>query len=311
MTGRAAPEAESACERASPSVPDAEEAPGRPAEPPRRSVSSPVLVIRPTSGWVAMRLGELWTHRELLWVLIKREITVRYKQTLIGGAWAIIQPAATMLLFWVVFRAVAHVPSDGVPYPLFAFTGLVLWQLFSRALAEASLSLVANERIVTKVYFPRLLVPTSVVLSGLLDFLIALVVLVALIVGYGHEAHRATLLAPCFVLLAVLCALGITYWLAALNVAYRDVRYVLPFLTQFLLYATPIAYPISEVPAKWRGFVALNPMAGVVEGFRWTLLGTRPPSALFLGVSVATVLALFLSGAAYFKRVERTIADTI
>jgi lipopolysaccharide transport system permease protein len=274
-------------------------------------VSLPTFVIRPHHGLVAIDLGELWAYRELLWTLVWRELKVRYKQTAIGAAWAVVQPAFSMVLFAVVFGRLAQMPSDGAPYALFAFAALVPWQFFSRALTEASMSLIAQDRLVTKVYFPRMLVPTAVVLSGVADLAIALLLAVALMLYYGYPPGPAFAVLPPFILLAVLAASGISLWLAALNVEFRDVRYVLPFLTQLWLYATPVVYPSSLIPAKWRLLAALNPMCGVVEGFRWAILGTRPPDLAGLAVSVAVSLVLLVTGAAYFRRVERTMADRI
>ncbi|HXU81101.1 MAG TPA: ABC transporter permease [Polyangia bacterium] len=280
-----------------------------PAPPP--AVNLPTFVIRPHRGLVALDLGELWAYRELLWTLVWRELKVRYKQTAIGAAWAVVQPAFSMVLFAIVFGKLAQLPSDGAPYPLFSYAALVPWQFFSRALTEASMSLIAQDRLVTKVYFPRMMVPSAVVLSGVADLAIALLLALALMLYYGHPPGPAFAAIPLFVLLAVIAACGISLWLSALNVSYRDVRYVLPFLTQLWLYATPVVYPMSLIPQKWRLWAGLNPMCGVVDGFRWCILGTRAPDLGVLAVSSAVSVVLLVSGAAYFRHVERTMADRI
>ena len=241
--------------------------------PQQENLDSPVLVIRPTSGFVPLDLHELWNYRELLYFLTWRDIKVRYKQTIMGIAWAVIQPLFMMLIFTVFFGRLAKIPSDGLPYPIFVFTALLPWQMFSRALTDASTSLVVNERLITKVYFPRLLVPASAVLASLVDFTIALVLLVGMMFYYGIVPTGAVWTLPLFILLALMTALGIGFWLSALDATYRDVRYTLPFLTQLWLFATPVVYPASMVPDNWRLLYGLNPMAGVVEGFRWALLG--------------------------------------
>jgi homopolymeric O-antigen transport system permease protein len=271
----------------------------------------PVTVIQPTHGWAALRLGELWEYRELLYFLTWRDVKVRYKQTALGAAWAILQPLLTMLVFTLVFARLAKMPSDGIPYPLFAFAALLPWQLFSYSLNQASSSLVASQQLIKKVYFPRLVIPISAVLGGLVDFALAFVVLVAMMVWYGAVPGRAILALPLFLLLAVATALAVGLWLATLNVEYRDVRYTIPFLTQFWLFATPIAYPASLVPERWRPLFGLNPMAGVVEGFRWCLLGTETAPGPMVWVSAAVVAVLLASGLVYFRRMERTFADVV
>ncbi len=269
------------------------------------------IVIRPNSGWMPLDLHQLWEYRELLYFLTWRDVKVRYKQTVLGVAWAVIQPLFMMLIFTLFFGRLAKIPSDGLPYPIFAFTALLPWQLFSRALTDASTSLVANERLITKVYFPRLLVPTSAVMASLVDFAIALVLLVGLMLFYGIVPTVAVTMLPLFILLALTTALGIAFWLSALDAQYRDVRYTLPFLTQFWLFATPVVYPASLVPDGWRLLYGLNPMAGVVEGFRWALLGRgETPDPIQL-VSIMASLALFIGGLYYFKRMEKNLADVI
>jgi len=269
------------------------------------------MFIRPASGWVAINLIELWEYRELLYFLTWRDIKVRYKQTVLGAAWAVIQPFGMMLVFTVFFGRLVGVPSDGLPYPIFAYTALLPWQLFSRALTDASTSLVINERLITKVYFPRLLIPLSAVLASLVDFAIAFVLLLGMMVFYGIVPTGSVLMLPLFVLLALMTALGIGFWLSALNAQYRDVRYTLPFLTQFWLFATPVVYPSSLVPEQWRLLYGLNPMTGVVEGFRWALLGKTGVPDVMLAVSAIAVLATFIGGLYYFSRVEETLADVV
>src|SRR2546423_2744972 len=270
----------------------------------------PPLILRPGGGWTSLGLRELWEYRELLYFLVWRDIKVRYKQTVLGGAWAIIQPFFMMIVFSLFFGRLARVPSDGVPYPVFTFCALLPWQLFAQALSESSNSLVANERLITKVYFPRLVVPLSAVLGGLVDFAIAFVVLGLMMAYYGITPHFAVLTLPLLVLLAVMTAFGVGLWLSALNVQYRDVRYTITFLTQFWMFATPIAYPSSIVPERCRPLYGFNPMAGVVEGFRWALLGTRPPGAM-LAVSVVAVIMILVGGLYYFRRMEETFADVV
>jgi len=275
------------------------------------SLPSSTVIIRPSSGWVPLNLAELWEYRELLYFLTWRDIKVRYKQTVLGAAWAVIQPFGMMLVFTIFFGHLVGVPSDGLPYPIFAYTALLPWQLFSRALTDASTSLVVNERLITKVYFPRLLIPMSAVLASLVDFAIAFVLLLGMMVFYGIVPTGSVLMLPLFVLLALMTALGIGFWLSALNAQYRDVRYTLPFLTQFWLFATPVVYPASLVPEQWRLLYGLNPMTGVVEGFRWALLGkTGAPDAM-LAVSAIAVLTIFIGGLYYFSRVDETLADVV
>jgi lipopolysaccharide transport system permease protein len=271
---------------------------------------APVFQIRPRTGWVWVNWRELWDARDLLVLLVGRDIKLRYKQTALGAAWALLQPLLTMAVFSVVFGRLAGVPSDGIPYPLFAYCGLVPWQLFVHALSESAKSLVANEPLITKVYFPRLVIPVAAVLAGLMDFAVASVLLAGLMVYYGWLPTVAMVTLPALVVLALATALAVGLWLSALNVEYRDVRYTIPFLIQFWLFATPIAYPGSLVPAPWRALYGLNPMAGVVEGFRWALLGGPAPGPM-LGVSAGTVLVLLIGGLIYFRRMERTFADVV
>ena len=272
---------------------------------------SPVLVIKPTYGWVSLGLHSVWEHRELLYFLTWRDIKVRYKQTVLGIAWAVLQPFLLMVVFSVFFGRLAKVPSDGFPYPLFTFCGLLPWQLFAHALTESSNSLVANERLITKVYFPRLVIPLSAVLTGLVDFIFAFLVLLGMMIHYGVMATSVLWTLPLFILLAVATALGVGLWLSALNVQYRDVRYTIPLITQCWLFLSPVAYPSSIVPEPWRLLYGVNPMAGVIEGFRWALLGKADPPGTMLAVSVMVTVLLLIGGLFYFRRMEKTFADIV
>jgi lipopolysaccharide transport system permease protein len=271
----------------------------------------PISVIRPSTGFLKLNLGEVWRYRELLYFLVWRDIKVRYKQTALGAAWAVLQPVMTMVVFSIFFGRLAKVPSDGIPYPIFAFAALLPWQLFAFALSESSNSLVSNQNLITKVYFPRLVVPMSSVLAGLVDFAIAFVVLLGMMLYYGIVPTRAIVVLPLFVLLAVMTALSVGLWLSALNVKFRDVRYTIPFLTQLWMFATPVAYPSSLVPQRWRALYGLNPMAGVVEGFRWVLLGKTVGPGPLLWVSIGAVFVLLAGGLIYFRRTESTFADIV
>jgi lipopolysaccharide transport system permease protein len=271
----------------------------------------PRIIIRPSKGWVSIRLDELWEYRELLYFLIWRDIKIRYKQTALGAAWAVIQPLFTMIVFSLFFGRLANVPSDGIPYPIFAYCALLPWTFFAGALDRAGNSLVGNSNLLTKVYFPRLVIPLSAVLAGMLDFGIAFVVLVGMMLYYGITPTRAVFTLPLFLLLALLTALSVGLWLSALNVQYRDVRYTIPFLTQFWLFASPVAYAASLVPDRWRVLYGLNPMTGVIEGFRWALLGKQSAPGAMLGISVFVVLVMLLGGLLYFRRMERTFADIV
>jgi len=268
-------------------------------------------VIEPPKGWAPLQLGELWKFRELLFFLTWRDIKVRYKQTALGAAWAILQPVLTMVIFSIVFGGLAKLPSEGIPYPIFTFTALLPWQLFAFALAESSNSLVGSQNLVSKVYFPRLVVPFSSVLAGVLDFAIAFVVLMGMMVFYHIRLTSLALLLPLFLLLTLASALAVGLWLSALNVKYRDIRYVVPFLTQFWMYATPIAYSSSLIPEKWRWLYSLNPMTGVVEGFRLAILGKSSLDLFSLGISASVVVLLLIGGLYYFKRMESSFADII
>lgn len=271
----------------------------------------PVLRIEPSRGWVALRLPELWEYRELLYFLTWRDIKVRYKQTALGAAWAIIQPVFTMLVFSLFFGRLAKVPSDGIPYPLFAYAGLLPWNFFANGLTQSSDSLVGNANLIRKVYFPRLVVPLAAVFSGAVDFSIAFLVLLGMMAYYRTAPAAHALWLPLLLLLALVTALAVGLWLSALNVQYRDVKYALPFLTQFWMFATPIAYPSSLLREPWRTVYGLNPMVGVVEGFRWALLGTRTAPGPMIAVSATVAVALLVGGAFYFRRMEKTFADVV
>lgn len=276
------------------------------------SVSEPhVWRIEPSSGWVSLKLAELWEYRELLYFLTWRDVKVRYKQTALGVAWAIIQPLFTMLVFSVFFGKLAKVPSDGIPYPIFCYTALVPWTLFSSGLTQSSNSLVGSANLITKVYFPRLIIPMSTALSAAIDFLFAFGALIVMMLYYGVAPSKNMLALPLFVSLAMIASLGVGMWLSALNVQFRDVRYVVPFITQFWMLATPIAYPSSLLSEPWRTIYGLNPMAGVVEGFRWSLLGLNTsPRPILIASSLAS-LAILISGAFYFRRMEKNFADIV
>ena len=267
--------------------------------------------IEPGKGWISLGLRDLWQYRELLFFLAWRDIKVRYKQTALGAAWAVIQPLFTMLVFTLFFGRLAKVPSDGIPYPLFSYSALLPWQLFAYSLTESSNSVVANERLITKVYFPRLVVPLASILAGLVDFVIAFTLVIGMMVWYGVSPTWAVLALPFFVIFTMVTALAVGLWLSALNVQYRDVRYTLTFIVQFWLIASPVAYSSTLVPARWRPFYGLNPMAGVIEGFRWALLGKAQAPGMMLWVSVVVVAVVLVGGLYYYRRMEKTFADVV
>jgi lipopolysaccharide transport system permease protein len=269
------------------------------------------IVIKPSTGWAALNLKDLWNYRELIYFFTWRDLKVRYKQTLLGASWAILQPVLTMVVFSIFFGGLAKVPSDGVPYPIFSYTALLPWTLFSKALQDASRSLVSSANIISKVYFPRLILPLSSTLAGLVDFLIAFAVLLLMMVFYGIKPTGNLWLLPLLVLLALITAIGVSLWLSALNVMYRDVGHMLPFLNQFWMYITPIAYSSSLVPEEWRFIYALNPLTGVVEGFRWALLGTGEGPGITLLISSCIAFLITISGLFYFRRMERKFADVV
>jgi lipopolysaccharide transport system permease protein len=260
---------------------------------------------------VSLNLSELWEYRELFLFLTWREVSVRYKQTVLGVAWAIIQPVMSMVVFTVFFGGLAKMPSDGVPYPIFTFAALVPWMLFSNGLTQSANSLVGNANLIRKVYFPRLVAPVATVLSGLVDFILAFIVLVGMMVYYGLFPTINIAWLPVLVLLALITSLGIGLWFSALNVEYRDVRHAVPFLTQLWLFATPIAYPSSLLLEPWRTLYGINPMVGVVEGFRWALLGTDTAGGPMIAVSTVIAVVIFVGGAFYFRRMEKTFADVV
>jgi len=271
----------------------------------------PVVRIQPAKGWVPLKLRDLWEYRELLYFLVWRDIKVRYKQTALGMSWAVIQPFFTMVVFSVFFGYLAKVPSDQIPYPLFSFAALVPWTFFASGLNQSSNSLVGSGTLISKVYFPRLIIPLASVFSGIVDFLVAFVVLLLMMFYYGFAPTINVLWLPLFLLLALVSSLGVGLWFSALNVNYRDVRYIVPFITQFWLLATPIAYSTSLLHEPWRTIYGLNPMVGVVEGFRWALLGTNTAPGPIVAVSAAAAVVILVSGAFYFRRMEKTFADVV
>jgi len=277
----------------------------------------PGILIEPSRGWTSLRLKEFWEYRELLYFLVWRDVKVRYKQTVLGAAWAILQPLMTMVVFTVFFGRMAKIGSDGLPYPIFSYVALLPWTFFAQGLSQSSDSLVGSANLIKKVYFPRLVIPASSVLSGVIDFAVAFVVLIGMMAYYGIWPTAAVVYLPFLLLLAFLTALGVGMWLSALNVEYRDVRYVVPFFVQLWLFVTPVIYPTSKVTAKltelglpaW--LYGLNPMAGVVEGFRWALLGTASRPGPVIVASAAVTAFLLVSGAFYFRKMERTFADVV
>ena len=272
----------------------------------------PALRIAPSKGWVPLKLKDLWEYRELLYFLIWRDIKVRYKQTALGATWAIIQPFFTMVVFSIFFGHLAKVPSDGIPYPLFSFAALVPWTFFANGLSQSSNSLVGSGTLITKVYFPRLIIPLASVFSGIVDFVLAFLVLLGMMVYYGLFPTTINVVwLPLFLLLALTTSLGVGLWLSALNVEYRDVRYIVPFITQFWMLATPIGYPSSLLQQPWRTLYGLNPMVGVAEGFRWALLGTNTAPGPIIAVSSAAAVLILVTGAFYFRRMEKTFADLV
>jgi lipopolysaccharide transport system permease protein len=271
------------------------------------------IYIKPITGLAALNLRDLWMYRELIYFMIWRDIKVRYKQTMLGAAWAIIQPILTMLVFNFIFNGgITKVTTDSnIPYPIFSYTALLPWGLFTAALNNASRSLTSNQNMVTKIYFPRLVLPLSSVLGGLVDFAIAFVILIVMMFYYHVTPTAAIWTLPLFLLLTIIAALGVALWLAALNVQYRDVNYVLPFLTQFWLFITPVAYSASVISQKWQLVYAINPMAGVVNGFRWALLGANTGPGPQMWISVGVSLLVLVGGLFYFRNMEKTFADTI
>jgi len=277
----------------------------------RETSATPFLCIRARSTWFEFRLAELWQFRELIYFFVWRDVKIRYKQTLLGLTWVIVQPLLTMLMFTIFFGRLARIPSQGLPYPVFYLAAVVPWAYFSNALLSVTNIVVENQRVITKVYFPRLVLPVSAALSGLVDFFIGFLVLVVFTLSYGMRPSAPILLLPLFLLLAVMTVLGVGLWLSALNALYRDVRYLIPFLVQFWMLASPVAYPSSMVPGRWRWVYSLNPMVGVIEGFRWALTGKVPSPGPALYTSVAIVCVLVFCGLLFFNRMEGEIADRV
>jgi len=268
-------------------------------------------VIKPAKGLMSLDLGEVWAYRELLSILAWRDISIMYKQSIIGIGWVIIQPVMTMIIFTIIFGKFAKLPSEGIPYPIFTYCALLPWSYFARSLSGSSNSLVGSSHLITKVYFPRLVIPFSKVFSGLVDFAIAFVILIGMMVWYRIMPTRGIFFLPLLLLVAMTASLGIGLWLTALNVKYRDVQFVVPFLVQFWMYASPVAYSAGIVPEKWRWLYGLNPMVGVIEGFRWALLGKSVPDAGMMLVSFCIVFAVLVGGLYYFKKMERSFADIV
>lgn len=277
----------------------------------KRAEDVPIIRIEPSKGWVSLNLRELFNYRELLFFLTWRDIKVRYKQTVLGAAWAIIQPFFTMVIFSIFFGRLAKVPSDDIPYPIFSYCALVPWTFFANGLSYASNSLVTSSNLIKKVYFPRLALPIAAVLSGVVDFVLAFIVLLGMMFYYGFVPTSNVIWMPFFLMLAFITSLGVALLLSAMNVQFRDVRYTIPFLTQFWLFATPIAYPSSLLPEPWHTLYGINPMVGVVEGFRWALLGTETAPGAIIIVSSLVAILLLVGSAFYFRRLEKTFADVV
>jgi lipopolysaccharide transport system permease protein len=277
----------------------------------QRTKEDSAIIIQPGSGLFHIELKAIWHYRELLYFLIWRDVKVRYKQTAIGAGWAIFQPLMMMIIFTVVFGNFAKIPSDGLPYPIFAFTALLPWNNFAQAIGRSGVSLVGSANLISKVYFPRLIIPLSAAVAPLVDFAMAFVILLAMMAWFGIAPTWGVLALPLFLLLALATALAVGLWLSALDVRYRDVGYTIPFVVQIWMYASPVAYPVSLVPERWRLLYSLNPMAGVIEGFRWALLGTGNPDFGVMTASAVVVIALMVGGTVYFRQMERTFADVV
>ncbi len=273
------------------------------------STVQPTVVIEPSRGLFHLNLVSVWEYRELLFFLVWRDIKVRYKQTVLGATWAILQPLMTMAIFTVIFSYFAKIPSDGVPYPVFAYAALLPWNYFSQAMNRAGSSLVGNTHLITKIYFPRLMIPLAATVTPAVDLAVSFIPLLGLMSWFGITPTRGVLVLPFFLLLAMLTALSVGLWFSPIQVRYHDVGYITPFLTQFWMYASPVVYPVSLVPERWRWIYSLNPMAGVIEGFRWALLGKASPDFQVMAISASVVLVLLLGGIVFFKRMERTFAD--
>jgi lipopolysaccharide transport system permease protein len=275
------------------------------------AIATPTTVIEPRQRLLRFELGAVWDYRELLYFLVWRDVKLRYAQTAMGAAWAVVQPVLTMVIFTIIFSYWTHIPSDGIPYPLFSFAALLPWTYFARATERSANSLVNNAQLVSKVYFPRVIVPISAVGAPLLDFAVAFTFLIGMMIWYGVAPTWGILVLPAFLLMAVLTALAVSLFLSALNVRYRDVMYVIPFMTQIWMFASPVVYPVSVVPERWRGIYSLNPMAGVIEGFRWALLGAATPDFRVIAVSGLAIVVALAGGLLYFNRLERSFADFI
>mgnify|MGYP001773041564 CR=1 FL=1 len=274
-------------------------------------MSEHILVIKPTKGWAALNLRDLWHYRELLYFLTWRDIKVRYKQTVIGVGWAILQPLLTMVVFTIFFGKIANIPSEGIPYPIFSYSGLLLWTYFSSSVSNSGNSLVGSSNLITKVYFPRLIIPLSSTLAGIVDYFIALCILVLMMLFYGIFPNPSIILLPIVILLASISATGFGLWLSALNVKYRDVRYAIPFFIQLLLFVTPVIYPVTALPERFRWLLALNPISGVIDAHRACILGYKSVDWPALGISTVVGLVIFITGLFYFRRTERFFADVI
>jgi lipopolysaccharide transport system permease protein len=267
--------------------------------------------LEPSRGWAPLRVRELWEYRELFYFLTWRDVKVRYKQTALGAAWAVLQPFLTMVVFSLFFGRLAQMPSEGVPYPIFCYAALVPWTFFANSVTQSSNSLVSNANLIKKVYFPRLVIPIAGVFGGFIDFALAFIVLIGMMLVYGFAPTLNIIWLPLLFLLAVVTSLGVGFWFSAVNVQYRDIRYIVPFLMQLWMFATPIVYPSSLLPEPWRTLYGLNPMAGVVEGFRWALLGTEPQPGAIVLVSALAAIGLMVSGLYYFRRMERNFSDVV
>ena len=276
-----------------------------------RESAPTITIIEPKKGWVPVDLKEIWHYRELLYFLTKRDIKVRYKQTILGGLWAIIQPVFSMIVFTLFFGKLANIPSDNIPYPIFVYIGLLPWTYFSNAVSASGNSLVGSANLITKIYFPRLIVPTSAALGGLLDFFIAMIVLAGLMIYYQFLPGLGIFIFPFLIVLTFLCALGVGLWLSALNVQYRDIRYAIPFLIQIGIFLSPVIYPVSLVKGKYQWLLALNPMGGIIHAYRSSLLGHQSIDWLLLSISAGMIFVIFFSGLFYFRRMERTFADIV
>jgi lipopolysaccharide transport system permease protein len=275
------------------------------------TIHLPSTVVQPSTSLLDLDLRAVWQYRELLYFLVWREVKVRYKQTVLGVAWAVLQPLMTMAIFTVIFGLFVRVPSDGLPYPLFALVGLLPWTYFAEALSRSSVSLIGDTQLIRKVYFPRLIMPLAGVVSPAVDCLLAFILLLGMMACYGFRPTWGIIMLPAFLLLGLVTALAVGLWLSALNVRYRDVRHTIPFLIQCWMYASPVAYPVSVVPNEWRALYGLNPLAGVIEGFRWALLGQESPDVRVMAVSVIAVIGLLVGGLIFFQRLEQTFADVI